>query len=121
LTNLSRKGYKPILAHFERYECIAKSPALLSDLKNCGILIQVNANSIVRPKLGKAGKLVKMALKKQLVDIVATDAHDDKALTPVLSKAHAFVVKKYGKDYAKKIFHDNQNSIINNLCIQQGE
>jgi protein-tyrosine phosphatase len=121
LINLSRKGYKPILAHFERYECIAKSPSLLSDLKNAGILIQVNANSIVRPKLGKAGKLVKVALKKQLIDIVATDAHDDKALTPVLSKAHTFVVKKYGKDYAKKIFHDNQNSIINNLCIQQGE
>ena len=121
LTNLSRKGYKPILAHFERYECIAKSPALLSDLKNCGILIQVNANSIVKPKLGKAGKLVKMALKKHLVDIVATDAHDDKALTPILSKAHSVVVKKYGSDYAKKIFHDNQNSIVNNICVQQGE
>lgn len=112
LSNISRKGYKPILAHFERYNCIADDFSLLKECKDSGALIQINAQSILKFKIGRSSMLAKKALKKHLVDIVATDAHDHKALTPVLSKAHDKVAKKYGEDYAKRIFHDNQAYIL---------
>ncbi len=113
LSNISRKGYKPILAHFERYNCIAKDFSLLKEAKDRGALIQINALSVLKFKIGKSSALAKKALKKHLVDIVATDAHDSKVLTPVLSKAHGKIAKKYGADYAKRIFHDNQAKIFN--------
>lgn len=112
LSNISRRGYRPILAHFERYSCIAKDFSLLKEARDSGALIQINARSILRFKFGKSSSLAKKALKKHLVDIVATDAHDEKSITPVLSKAHEKVAKKYGADYAKRIFHDNQVLVL---------
>ena len=114
LTKLLRKGYRPILAHFERYECILKKPSLLSELKNNGVILQANARSVLKPRFGKSRAIIKFALKNALIDIISTDAHDDKVLTPVLSKAHALVAKRYGKDYAKIIFHDNPKNILDN-------
>ena len=112
LSNISRRGYKPILAHFERYNCIADDFSLLRECKDSGAMIQINALSILKFRFGKSSMLAKKALKKHLVDIVATDAHDNKSLTPILSKAHDKVAKKYGADYAKRIFHDNQEQIL---------
>ncbi len=113
LSNISRKGYRPILAHFERYNCIANDFSLIKEAKDSGALIQINARSIVKFKFGKSSSLAKKALKKHLIDIVATDAHDSKHITPILSTAHDKVVKKYGAEYAKRIFHDVQESILN--------
>ncbi len=112
LLKLLRKGYKPILAHFERYECIIKKPTLLHEIKELGATIQINSNSVLKFGFGKVVKLIKWALRKQLVDIVCTDAHNDTTISPNLSKAHNKVLKKYGEEYAKKIFHDNQIYIL---------
>ena len=112
LSNISRRGYKPILAHFERYNCIANDFSILKEIKDFGTLIQINALSILKFKIGKSHTLARRALKKHMVDIVATDAHDSKALTPILSKAHDKVAKKYGAEYAKRIFHDNQERVL---------
>ncbi|MBQ3018828.1 MAG: hypothetical protein IJD89_07785 [Clostridia bacterium] len=109
---LLRKGYKPVLAHFERYDCIIKKPSLLNELKSSGVTIQSNASTITKFGLGKTARIVKWALKKHLIDLVATDAHDDKIFAPILSKAHKKVQKKYGDEYAKKIFHDTPALII---------
>ena len=117
LSNISRKGYRPILAHFERYNCIAKDFSLLKEIKDSGVLIQINALSILKFKIGKSSTLAKKAFKQHLVDFVATDAHDNKVLTPILSKAHEKIVKKYGEDYAKRIFSDNQSEIFK-LCAK---
>ena len=118
LLRLSRKGYKPILAHFERYACLLKKPSLLSELKSSGIVLQANASSVLKFSLGKTAKIVKYALKRKLVGVICTDAHNDTSLSPVLSKAHAKVLKKYGESYAKKIFHSKQCEILN-LSLSQ--
>ena len=112
LLKLLRRGFKPILAHFERYECIIKKPSLLQELKDIGATIQINSNSILKFGFGKRRKLIKLALKKQLVDIVCTDAHNDTSIATNLSKANSKIAKKYGLEYAKRIFHDNQKQIL---------
>ena len=117
LQRLLRRGYKPILAHFERYECIYKKPSLLQEIKDFGATVQINSASILKFGFGKSKKLIKWALKKQLVDIVCTDAHNDTSIVPNLSKAHKKVLKKYGKEYAKKIFSDNQAEILNSKTV----
>ena len=83
-------------------------------IKEQGALFQINASSITKFKIGKTARLIKKALKNQLVDFVSTDAHDDKAIVPCLSKAYKKIEKLYGETYAKCLFHDNALSIINN-------
>lgn len=114
ISRLTRKGYKPIIAHIERYTAFANNFSFLREIKELGASLQINAGSITKFKIGKTARLIKKALKHQLVDIISTDAHDDKVIIPCLSKAHKKVEKLYGKDYAKKLFHDNAFSIINN-------
>lgn len=114
ISNLTRKGFTPIIAHIERYSAFASDFSFLNEIKASGALLQVNANSVTKFKFGKSSRLIHKALKNHLVDIIATDAHDEKAIIPCLSKALKKIEKQFGEEYAKKLFHDNPLSIINN-------
>ena len=82
-----------------------------------GALTQVNARAILRLKLGKIAKFIKMVLKIKLVDVVASDAHDNSIFTQQLSKSMLFVSKHYGDAYARKIFSTVPMAILNNEKI----
>ena len=51
-------------------------------------------------------------MKKELISFVASDAHEDEYRTPRLKECYQYVSKKFGKDYAQKIFYDNQEKLI---------
>lgn len=117
VSQLLRKGVKPLIAHIERYSALIKEPELLRTLKESGALFQVNAKSVLSFKLGKTARFLKSALKNQLVDVVASDAHNDTSFPPVLSKAYNSVAKFYGSVYADKIFHHTPLAILMNEKI----
>lgn len=103
----NRLGYKPIVAHFERY--LYATLEMAEQIKDNGGFIQVNAHSVTgENKTGK--KLTKKLLKLGLVDFVASDIHF--ARTNRLREARDIVEKKYGKDYAKDLFYNNAKKII---------
>ena len=114
ISRLTRKGFIPVIAHIERYVAFAKSFSFFKEMKDMGAIMQVNAGSITKFKIGRTAALINKALKNHFVDLIATDAHDEKAVIPCLSKALKKIEKRYGENYAKKLFHDNPLSIINN-------
>ena len=71
--NFSIKGYKVIVAHVERYEWISLDKVV--NLKNEGALIQINSGSLVGQTTWKEKRFVKKLLKRNLVDIIASDVH----------------------------------------------
>ena len=111
---LLRKGICPVIAHVERYSAFVKDLSFAKSLKENGALLQANARAITKFKIGKTAKFLKNALKKHLIDVVASDAHNDTTFSPDLSKAYAMVAKNCGTDYADKIFHHTPLSIL--LC-----
>ena len=111
---LLRKGVRPLIAHIERYSALVKDFALAKSLKDSGALFQVNARSITKFKFGKIANFLKLAFKKELVDVVASDAHNSTSFSPQLSKAYSLVVKNYGQEYADNIFHNKPLAILNN-------
>ena len=113
ISRVLRKGYNPIIAHIERYVAFQKNKQLLVDLKNMGAFLQINSLSVTKFKFGRVARLIKYALKKSLVDIICTDAHNDSDLSPILSKAYKIISSKYGVDYASNIFYNNQFKILN--------
>ncbi len=110
-------GWRPILAHAERYSAISGKTENVEELVSLGSCIQVNAGSI----LGKTGmgakQFTKKLLKERLVHFVATDAHDAVKREPVLSSCGKYVGRKYGEAYAQSLFHDNPVHIIKNEYI----
>jgi protein-tyrosine phosphatase len=107
-------GYVPIVAHVERYSDIVGHPDRVGDLLDMGCYIQVNASSI----MGKYGfgisHFTKRLLKEERVHFVASDAHDAKGRSPQLLDCRRYVEKKFGEEYAKRIFCVNAANVIRN-------
>ncbi len=105
---LVRIGYKPIIAHLERYSFAELE--LAYQVKEYGGLIQVNASSILSFMLNKEVKLVKQLFKHGLVDFVASDCHSFRE--NLMAKSYNRVLKNYGKAVAEKVFTENAQQII---------
>jgi len=104
-------GYKVIVAHVERYKYVDTLESF-DALKKEGALLQMNASSIVSPRNKTMKKKVKYLLKNKLVDFVATDAHRNPESYSQFKKAYDYVSKKYGAEYALKVFETNPKFLI---------
>ncbi|MBE5952577.1 MAG: capsular biosynthesis protein [Lachnospiraceae bacterium] len=112
-------GYIPIIAHVERYECIMKDYSRAFQLKELGAYIQVNVSGVMGHYGKGEKKCVKMLLKNRLVEFVATDAHRDDKRTPHIKKCVEYITKKYGMDYARRLFEINPSLVIENKNIEE--
>lgn len=110
-------GWRPVLAHAERYSAILGKPENVEELIRLGSCIQVNAGSI----LGKTGlgvkQFTKRLLKEGQVHFVATDAHDARRRKPVLSDCGKYLGRKYGEGYARRLLYENPVHVIKNEYI----
>jgi len=111
LQNMILNGYRPILAHAERYDNLCELEKI-RNLTDMGVYLQINAGGI----LGEFGQEEKRRCKKllryQLVHVAATDAHGDSERTPAIKKCFRFIERKYGVEYAKALFIYNPEKIL---------
>ena len=109
----------PIIAHVERYDCLLEDNNLISDLIELGAYIQVNASSVTGENGRTAKHMVRELLKYHEVHFIATDAHRDDIRSPRMRECAEYVAKKYGLEYANRIFYDNPYCIIENKLIEE--
>lgn len=112
LYQLIAGGYRPILAHTERYANICSSYANAEELAKMGSYIQVNSDSIMGEYSYQAKCFTRRMLKHRLVSFVATDAHNDTKRCPCLNECAKYIAKKYGEDYMEELLYHNPRSII---------
>lgn len=112
LQQLQFSGYEVILAHVERYGCITDNPELAMQLWEMGIHLQINAGSICGDSGRKIKKFVRGLMDEDIVFCVGTDAHDIKHRPPHMRKAAEYVQKKYGEEYARRIFFSNAKEML---------
>lgn len=98
LFKIQMAGYRPILAHPERYAFYHDKPDIYRDLKNKGCLLQLNTISLA----GYYGKPVKQAaekiLKNGLYDYCGSDMHHIRhaeTLHGILSTNMLDILEKY--------------------------
>ncbi len=75
LYQLVKRGYKPILAHPERYEDIIINPDLAEDLIYRNVYLQMNAGSFLGYYGNKVQRTAWKLLKRKLVHFLASDTH----------------------------------------------
>jgi protein-tyrosine phosphatase len=76
LHHVQAKGYRVTLAHPERMPELAANPELAHDLVRQGVLLQVNADSLL--KGGAGSRIHKLALRlcrEGVAHVLASDAH----------------------------------------------
>lgn len=109
---LTSCGFTPILAHVERYACMASKLDNVLYAIDRGALIQINA-STVTGNMGLKGKqTVKKMLKGHMVHFVSTDAHDCERRAPYLAECAQYICKKFGDAYAAALLHDNASRLL---------
>jgi len=110
--NLRGLGLTPVIAHIERYSYMTLEYA--EQLKKLGAIIQVNANSIIKPRSKHIKKLVNAMLKNEVIDIIASDMHNLRQRPNNLKKAYMHLKNKVSKEYLDELFYSNGKKIIEN-------
>ena len=128
LDTLLDAGYKPIIAHAERYcriygDSVDKLPevkgvAYLQELKEQGCLIQINLFSVEQDSGHKDGGMRKILansfLEEHLVDMVGTDAHNTEYKSPEAKIGANAIIERYGEEYGTKVLYKNAEKILIN-------
>ena len=107
VTEVLRYGFVPIIAHAERCDAFHAFPALIDEVRDMGGYIQINADSIMGAYGFAMKRFSHKLLKERKVHFVATDSHHSQKRPPLLNKCFLRVSKKYGEEYAKRVFYQN--------------
>lgn len=114
---LIRKGYKPILAHPERYSYINKHPEIIDKYIEMGILLQGNYLSLFGKYGADAKKFLKKLLRQRKITILASDIHKERNQYRIKRLKWKLKWLIRDKDYIDKILDKNFMKIINNKEI----
>lgn len=76
--DIQMKGYKPVFAHPERYLYLWNNKDSYFELKELGLLFQVNINSLSGYYTEKPKSIAKFLMKNGLVDFLGSDTHHQK-------------------------------------------
>ncbi|SNC75762.1 Tyrosine-protein phosphatase YwqE [Hymenobacter gelipurpurascens] len=93
---LKASGYQPVLAHPERYTYLYGKFADLEAIRESGVLLQVNLNSLVGYYSAGAKKVAEKLIDAGLVDMVGTDAHH-------MKHAETIRTKVLSSEYVQKV------------------
>ncbi len=117
LFELQIAGYKPILAHAERYANIQNNPDIVKDLINRDILIQLNAGSLFG-KFGQgSAKVAHQLLREGGVHFIASDVHHIKKQSIMMKEVYSFIADHLDIMVAELLMQENPMKIINNENI----
>ena len=91
--SLLMNGYIPIIAHVERYKATRNDIGFLTELKQMGAYIQVNADTISGQDGFGARTFAKKVMKQGLLDFVGSDGHRKTERIPEIGKCVAKMEK----------------------------
>lgn len=114
-------GMVPIITHPERNYLLQQRLAEIGQWVERGCLLQVTGQSF----LGRFGKQAKRfsetLMERGMVHVVASDAHDAEDRSTDLSRPFEHVYKKYGQDWADRLFVDHPGRMIRGEPIDPRE
>lgn len=115
LYDVQSQGFLPIIAHPERNGAILRDPALLLELVDRGVLVQLTGASV----LGDFGPHIQQCahylLRRGAVHFLASDAHSAKHRKPVLNKARKMAARIIGKAGASRLVETNPQAVIDGI------
>lgn len=91
-------GYKPVLAHPERYLFLHKNFEEYKWLKRKGLLFQVNLNSFSGYYSKAVQKVANRLAEEGLIDFIGSDTHKERQLVHLEKNLHSKVMEKIFKN-----------------------
>ena len=104
-------GYRPILAHAERYEAL-RDEGRLEELKKQGACVQLNFRSIGGKWHHETTRWCRKILRDGLADFLGTDMHNTGGRRPETEKAVRWLDKSLDARYTAGLLRDNALKIL---------
>lgn len=77
-------GYKPVLAHPERYQYLRPGTELWEQIMNSGVLLQLNILSVTGYYSPAVARAARYLIENELIHFVGGDVHNERHLDQVL-------------------------------------
>jgi protein-tyrosine phosphatase len=107
-------GLRPIITHPERTRSVRGRLDVLRGFAELGCVFQITAGSLE----GQFGRSMQAGvhdlLRDGLVQLIASDAHDDVYRRPMMTGAFERLLAEYGEERAVALCRDNPQAVIEN-------
>ncbi len=115
---LIENGYKPIIAHPERYPIVQDDPNMLIELIDMGVLFQSNYGSIMGIYGNTAKKTVKKLLESDMIHFLGSDCHRANSIYPKIPKMISEIEKIVGSRRLRELTVLNAQHILNDYDFE---
>lgn len=115
---LELQGITAILAHPERSAAVQENPQVLEPLVERGVLLQINAGSLLGRNGLRAEQIARTLLEVRWVQFVASDAHSPRHRRPGLKPVMQRLADLVGQETAIALVRDNGKCIIDGRPIE---
>ena len=105
-------GWKPMIAHMERYEYLQRLPELVDQFREMGCFIQINAYSVVEETSPAIRQWARQLLEQRQVDFLGTDAHQTYHRPPSAKTGLRWLYENCEKDYADAVTYGSAQRLL---------
>lgn len=112
LYGLICRGYRPIVAHVERYVQVMQELDRVSELIDMGCYIQVNAGSLTGDWGFGIKHSTRRLIKRRLVHFIGTDAHRSEGKRAPRLRKCAEWIRRMDVEYADELLWKNAENIF---------
>lgn len=111
-------GYRPILAHMERYECLYKKYDRIEELLSLGVYLQMNAGSVMGGMFDGRAAWCRRLIQDGYIHLLGSDCHNMEHRPPKMKDAvEVLRKKKISEDILERILFHNPQRILENRYI----
>ena len=121
LHSVCKRGYRPLVAHPERYQCIQDNPEILNRWCRMGCLLQVNKGSLLGRFGYRAQETALELMERGFATVVASDAHGIRMRTPWMREVQQMLSEEFSPQYARKLLWENPGKILKDEEILPAE
>lgn len=121
LYQVLRAGYRPLVAHPERYGYVRENPELINLWTKMGCLLQINRGSLLGRFGPGAQRMAAELVERGFVTAVATDAHSPRVRTPWMKDIQILLSQEYSPQLARKLLLQNPQHILRNEPLPPSE
>ncbi len=121
LQSILDAGFRPVVAHPERYVYIQESPELVNRWKKMGCLFQINRGSLLGRFGPVAQEVAAELVNRGFATVVASDAHSPRRRTPWLDDVRQLISREVSPTAAEYLLYRNPGSILRNEELPTAE
>jgi protein-tyrosine phosphatase len=111
---LAECGYRPVVAHPERYDAVQQSPELIEHWFFQGLVIQLNKGSLLGAFGPEVQETAQWILRSGLAHTIASDAHSIRRRTTDMMGLREYLQENCPPRYVQVLLEENPARIVTN-------